>query len=94
MQGVDAGFLGGAWAAEQVVSLSVAGALELTLERIEPDGTVIIRARGDGGGARLVTSDDLLTWRDLGLFERKEPGLFEARDPRSTAGARFYGSNR
>lgn len=94
VQAVDAGFLGGAWAAEQGVSLSVAGGLELTLERIEPDGTVVIQARGDGVGARLVTSDDLLTWRDLGPFQPKGPGFFEARDPHPSVGARFYGSNR
>lgn len=92
VQAVDAGFLAGPWAPEQTLPLTPPASLTLSLSRFEADGSVVIRSTGGGANARLLVSEDLKVWKEIGAFQQISPGVFEARDSRPQAGARFYGA--
>lgn len=92
VQAVDAGFLGGLWAPEQTLQLIPPASLSLSLSRFDADGSVVIRATGAGANTRLLVSEDLKIWNEIGPFQQVAPGIFEARDSRPKTGARFYGA--
>ena len=88
-QAVDGGYLGGAWAPEQTVSMRAP--IRLALVRIEGEGVPVLRAEGANAASRLWRSDDLRTWIEIGAFEATPGGGFEARDLGAPGHAtRFY----
>lgn len=90
VQAIDAGYLGGAWAPEQVLRISAGEPLRLTDVVFEADGLVRVRATGIGLGAILNRSDDLIRWTPVGRFEAVGEG-FEAIDTAPPASlGRYY----
>lgn len=90
VQSEDAGYQGGAWAAEQFLSLVGADDFRISGIQFETNGAVRVQAVGEGAGAVLFSSEDLVSWSKVGPFLAVKDG-FEAVDsaPRSD-GARFY----
>lgn len=90
VQAVDAGYLGGAWAPEQVVHFSAGQPFRLTEVRFDANGTVRLRGLGDGQGAILNRSEDLIHWTPVGPFEA-DGDAFQAIDSAPLAsGGRYY----
>lgn len=90
VQAVDAGYLGGAWAPEQVLRSSSGEPFRLTEVLFGADGSVRVRGKGDGLGAILNWSEDLIHWTPVAPFEMDGEG-FQAVDPSSQASrGRYY----